>query len=71
MTNHEAMILRWSIEGVDRLDWADRMIGETYSKFPDGAGIRLCLNKLQKAQDNIRAVRQVLMDKAQRMMEEP
>ena len=71
MTNHEAMVLRWSVEGMDRLDWADRMIGETYSKFPDGPGIRRSLNRLQKAQDCVREVKSFLTEKAQKMMEEP
>ena len=71
MTNHEAMLLRWAVEGATRLDWADRLISETYSKFPDGPGIRACLGKLQKAQDRIREVERVLADKARKMMEEP
>ena len=62
MKSFDAMNLRWAIEDVSKLDWANRMLSETYSKFPDGADIRKMLNKIQKSQDNIDEVQMYLAD---------
>lgn len=60
MNSFDAMNLRWAIEDVSRLDCANRMLSETYSKFPDVGDIRKMLNKIQKAQDNIEEVKMYL-----------
>ncbi len=62
MTSLDAMNLRWAVEDVSKLDWANRMLSETYSKFPDGGDIRKMKDKIQKAQDNIDEVQTYLMD---------
>ena len=62
MNSFDAMNLRWAIEDVSKLDWANRMLSEAYSKFPDGGDIRKMLDKIQKAQDSIEEVKMYLAD---------
>ena len=65
MKGIDPMMLRWAIEGMTRLDWANRMIGEAYCSFPDGeARTRGMLDKLQEAQDLIKEVHKYLMNYA-------
>ena len=70
MKSFDAMNLRWVIEDVSKLDWANRMLSETYSKFPDGTDIRKMLNKIQKAQDNIEEVKMYLANYVRRCLRE-
>lgn len=60
MKSLDAMSLRWAIEDTAKLDWANRMLSEVYSKFPDGTDIRKMLDKIQKAQDRIEEVNMYL-----------
>lgn len=69
MKSFDAMSLRWAIEDVSRLDWADRMLSETYSKLPDGTEVRKMANKIQKAQDNIEEVKMYLMNYVYKRLE--
>lgn len=69
MKSFDAMNLRWAIENTVKLDWANRMLSETYSKFPDGTDIRKMLNKIQKAQDNIDEVQMYLADYVSKKLE--
>lgn len=70
MTSIDPMNLRWSIEGMTRLDWANRMIGETYCSFPDReAKTREMLDKLQEAQDRIKEVHKYLVNYAWNRLE--
>lgn len=65
MKNIDPMRLRWAIEGMTRLDWANRMIGDAYCSFPDGeARTSEMLDKLQEAQDRIKDVHKYLMNYA-------
>lgn len=62
MKKIDPMKLRWAIAGMTRLDWANRMIGDTYCSFPDGEAKTLeMLNELQEAQDRIKKVHKYLM----------
>lgn len=75
MKSLDAMNLRWAIEDTVKLDWANRMLSEAYSSFPDGhAGIRKMLDKIQEAQDRIKEVNKCLTayvwDRLEKLKEE-
>ena len=70
MKSLDAMNLRWAIEDTVKLDWANRMLSEVYSSFPDGNAIRTMLDKIQEAQDRIREVNKFLTNYAWKRLEE-
>lgn len=70
MKSFDAMNLRWAIEDTVKLDWANHMLSEVYSSFPDGNAIRTMLDKIQEAQDRIREVNKFLTNYAWKRLEE-